>query len=154
MEHLTNYVKYRGNYYYISTVKLPTTEVAYETMIFNADEDDTVTDWIEVFARRYHTENEARESHKYIVNHIEEFLGEPENEPEVSLKNEQKSEEEKTVRITSKQLQEALAEAFTKECDKFFEDDKAKGLLFGMTFGAAICANVVTKFFGEEKEND
>lgn len=153
MHHFTNYAKCNGKNYYISTVR--TVDGKYETMIFPADKYDTVTEWKEVFGKHYPNENEAVESHKYIVNHIEEFVGEHSPEPEVSLKNEQKSEpeEEKTVRITSKQLQEALAEAFAKECDKFFEDDKAKGLLFGMTFGAAICANVVTKFF-DEKEND
>jgi molybdopterin converting factor small subunit len=154
MQHLTNYAKCNGKNYYISTVR--TADGKYETMIFPADKYDTVTDWEEVFCKHYRYENEAVENHKYIVNHIEEFVGEHSPEPEVSLKNEQKSEpeEEKTVRITSAQLQEALAEAFDKESKEFFKDDEVKAFLFSISFGTAVCSHVVGKLFGEEKEND
>ena len=61
--------------YVISTVKLPGAENypdlfadhKYESMVFRADSDGTVTDWMEVDGLRYATEDAAHLGHAALV---------------------------------------------------------------------------------------
>ena len=61
--------------YVISTVQLPGAEKypelfadhRYETMVFRADSDGKVTDWIEVDGQRYATEDAALAGHRAMV---------------------------------------------------------------------------------------
>jgi hypothetical protein len=61
--------------YVISTVKLPGAENypdlfgghMYESMVFRADSDGTVTNWTEVDSLRYETEDAARLGHAALV---------------------------------------------------------------------------------------
>ena len=61
--------------YVISTVKLPGAENypalfadhKYESMVFRADSDGTVTDWLEVDGLRYETEDAAHAGHASLV---------------------------------------------------------------------------------------
>ena len=61
--------------YVISTVKLAGAENypdlfaghMYETMVFRADSDGTVTDWLEVDGLRYATEDAAHAGHASLV---------------------------------------------------------------------------------------
>ena len=61
--------------YVISTVKLPGAENypalfadhKYESMVFRADSDGTVTDWLEVDGLRYATEDAAHAGHASLV---------------------------------------------------------------------------------------
>ena len=63
------------NGYVISTVKLAGAENypdlfadhMYETMVFHADSDGTVTDWLEVDGLRYATEEAAHAGHASLV---------------------------------------------------------------------------------------
>lgn len=144
MEHLRDYPECNGQKYYVSTKN--TSDHALETAVFKCDENHDVVDYNALHVEHYDNEHDAVHGHIRICHDIEKYVCEPEAKPE------EKNSDEETVTITSKQLQEALGEAFAKECNEFFDDDEVKGLLFAITFGSAICNRLVTKFFGKDDE--
>jgi hypothetical protein len=66
-----------NNKYVVSTVRLAGYEMMaelfdehggrFETMVFPCDEQGTVTDWLELDCRRYHSAEAAREGHNDVV---------------------------------------------------------------------------------------
>ena len=58
-----------NNKYVVSTVRLPLIfdGEEFETMVFHCDEQGTVTDWLELDCRRYHSVEAARDGHNDVV---------------------------------------------------------------------------------------
>ena len=71
-EHLMDYVKVNDRYYYVSTAF--TIDKGLETMIFEADENNRVIDWMELYVKHYSSENKAIEGHRYAIENIEECI--------------------------------------------------------------------------------
>jgi hypothetical protein len=73
-----DFVQRDGNHFLVSTVKLPLSEGIfhedwpYETMVFPADANGNVTDWVELACHRYMSMNEAVEGHAHMVAHYSE----------------------------------------------------------------------------------
>jgi hypothetical protein len=144
MKHMVNHPEHNGQKYYVSTKN--TTDHGLETAVFKCDDNYDVSDFSGVYVERYENEHDAARGHMRICRNIEKYVTNPDPKPEEKNPH----EPEETVTITSKQLQEALAEAFSTESHKFFERDEAKGLLFSLFFGGAVCEKVITKLFGEK----
>ena len=70
--HLEDYVKVQNRNYCISTNY--TFDKEWETMVFEADANNNIISWVELYCKRYNTLNEAREGHIYIKNHIDEYI--------------------------------------------------------------------------------
>ena len=70
--HLKDIVKVQNRNYYISTTC--TVDKGWETMIFEADANNNLISWADLYCKRYNTFDEAREGHIYIRNHINEYI--------------------------------------------------------------------------------
>ena len=70
--HLKDIVKVQNRNYYISTTC--TFDKGWETMIFEADANNNLISWADLYCKRYNTFDEAREGHIYIRNHIDEYI--------------------------------------------------------------------------------
>ena len=70
--HLKDFVKVQNRNYYISTNC--TFDKGWETMVFEADANNNVIDWTELYYKGYNNFNEAKEGHIYIKNHINDFI--------------------------------------------------------------------------------
>ena len=70
--HLKDIVKVQNRNYYISTTC--TFDKGWETMIFEADANNNLISWADLYCKRYNTFDEAREGHIYIRNHINDFI--------------------------------------------------------------------------------
>ena len=70
--HLKDIVKVQNRNYYISTTC--TFDKGWETMIFEADANNNLISWADLYCKRYNTFDEAREGHIYIRNHINEYI--------------------------------------------------------------------------------
>ena len=64
-----------NKYYYVdSRFVNPLAHSSYETMVFKADADGNVSDWMGVYTERYVTYPEMAYRHEYIINNLEEVL--------------------------------------------------------------------------------
>lgn len=66
-----DYVDCNGKQYYIDTSN--TLDCGWETMIFQV-KNRVVTDWYDLYCERHNSKDEAMNRHKYIINHLEEYL--------------------------------------------------------------------------------
>ena len=62
-----------GQYYFVDSND--TLDKGYETMIFECDKHGKNIDWSGVFVEHYSTYEAMKENHNYIINHLEEVLG-------------------------------------------------------------------------------
>ena len=64
----------------VSTVKLHVdhghggTPMWYETMVFACDKSGDVTDWVDLYCKRYTTEDEAKTGHEYVILLFDEMV--------------------------------------------------------------------------------
>ena len=70
--HLKDFVKVQNRNYCIRTTC--TFDKGWETMIFEADINNNIISWTELYCKRYDTLNEATEGHIYIKNRISEYI--------------------------------------------------------------------------------
>lgn len=70
MRDLSHIVKSNNKYYFVDSND--TFDVGFETMVFLCDENGENINWSDLFAKRYNTEEEMRESHYKICNYLEE----------------------------------------------------------------------------------
>ena len=75
---LTNIVEHNGNYYYVDSRY--TFDHGYETMIFHCDANGKVTNWLDLYAEWYSSQEEMAARHKQIVDDIGLYLKRNENE--------------------------------------------------------------------------
>ncbi len=70
-----------SNAYYVSSVHV---DRIYETMVFKYDaETESVKSWASLYSRRYRTEDEMGEGHKYTCENLESLLNSNNEEEEV-----------------------------------------------------------------------
>lgn len=69
---LSDIVKLNGNYYFIDSCY--TMDHGYETMVFSCDSEGNVTDWSDLYAKRYATRAEMVLGHKKTIANLSELL--------------------------------------------------------------------------------
>ena len=71
---LAHIVKLGDEFYYVDSAD--TFDMGFETMVFSVVIDDGEEDinWTDLYCERYSSENAMEIKHKYIIEHLEEFL--------------------------------------------------------------------------------
>lgn len=72
MVHLKDYVKINNKNFFVSTTN--TFDKGWETMVFEADENNNIKNWAGLYCKHYTTLDEATEGHIYVKNHIDEYI--------------------------------------------------------------------------------
>ena len=75
--HCSHIVKCNGKFYYIDSCDTP--DQGLETMVFECDRYGKHINWNDVYVENYSDVTEMLNRHIYIINHLEEFLKEEEN---------------------------------------------------------------------------